>query len=251
MNAQYLDDFCQFAAQTRFESLPADVVQRTKEIIADTLAVIAAGSQESEIVSLVSRLACSNGPGTLIGTGRKTETATAALINGTAGTFLELDEGNQFARGHPAIHIVPAALALAEQEGLSGRDLINSVALGYEIAARIGIACKLRPSMHPHGTWGTVGAALAVGIFASSLTSNQIVAAVVSGGILFALWFLGSAASYLPQSLGNAVGYFSLSNYFPDFARGIIDTRGLIYYLSITVLFLFLATRSLENSRWS
>jgi ABC-2 type transport system permease protein len=93
--------------------------------------------------------------------------------------------------------------------------------------------------------------ALAVGIFASSLTSNQIVAAVVSGGILFALWFLGSAASYLPSTLGNAVGYFSLSNYFPDFARGIIDTRGLIYYLSITALFLFLATRSLENSRWS
>lgn len=94
-------------------------------------------------------------------------------------------------------------------------------------------------------------ASLAIGIFASSLTSNQIVAAVVAGGILFGLWFLGSAATYLPKALGDVIGYFSLSNYFPDFIRGIIDTRGIIYYLSITVLFLFLAMRSLENSRWS
>jgi len=42
-----------------------------------------------------------------------------------------------------------------------------------------------------------------------------------------------------------------LSSYFPDFITGIIDTRGIIYYLSVTALFLFLAIRSLENSRWS
>ncbi len=95
------------------------------------------------------------------------------------------------------------------------------------------------------------GASLAVGLFASSLTSNQIVAAVVTGGILFTLWFVGTAASFLPKALGAVIGYFSLAFYFPDFTSGIIDTRGIIYYLSITVLFLFLAVRSLENSRWS
>ena len=92
---------------------------------------------------------------------------------------------------------------------------------------------------------------LAVGIFTSSLTSNQIVAAVVAGGILFALWFLGDAADLVPEALGKVISYLSLSNYFPDFITGVIDTRGIIYYLSVTVLFLFLAIRSLENSRWS
>lgn len=92
---------------------------------------------------------------------------------------------------------------------------------------------------------------LAVGLFASSLTSNQLVAAVVAGGILFALWFLGTAADLLPEALGEVIGYLSLSYHFPDFMRGVIDTRGIIYYLSITVLFLFLAIRSLESSRWS
>ena len=94
-------------------------------------------------------------------------------------------------------------------------------------------------------------AALAIGIFASSLTSNQIVAAVVAIGILLALYFVGFASSVLPKALGDVIGYFSLSHYFPDFMRGIIDTRGIVYYLSITALFIFLATRSLENSRWS
>ncbi len=112
------------------------------------------------------------------------------------------------------------------------------------------------PDMGPIGT-GYLGffllgcISLAVGIFASSLTSNQIVSAVVAGGILLALWFLGTAAANLPQTLGNVIGYFSPSTYFSDFVRGIIDTRGIIYYLSITALFLFLAIRSLENSRWS
>jgi len=92
---------------------------------------------------------------------------------------------------------------------------------------------------------------LAVGLFASSLTSNQIVAAVVAGGILCVLWFLSMAADLLPEAMGEVIGYLSLSYHFPDFMRGVIDTRGIIYYLSITVLFLFLAIRSLENSRWS
>jgi 2-methylcitrate dehydratase PrpD len=59
--------------------------------------------------------------------------------------------------------VVPAALAIAEEGRLSGQDLLTALVLGYEIGTRIGIACKIRMSMHPHGTWGTVGAAVAVG----------------------------------------------------------------------------------------
>jgi len=95
------------------------------------------------------------------------------------------------------------------------------------------------------------GTSLAVGLFASSLTSNQIVAAVVAGGILCALWFLSMAADLLPEALGEVASYLSLQYHFPDFMRGVVDTRGIIYYLSITVLFLFLAIRSLASSRWS
>jgi len=95
------------------------------------------------------------------------------------------------------------------------------------------------------------GTCLAVGLFASSVTSNQVVSAVIAGGILFALWFVSMAASFLPEAIAEVINFFSLSYYFPDFVTGIIDTRGIVFYISIAVLFLFLAIRSLENSRWS
>jgi len=111
------------------------------------------------------------------------------------------------------------------------------------------------PDLGPIGTsyLGLIllgSACLSVGIFASTLTSNQIVSAVVSGGILFALWFLGAAASLLPEGLGGVLSYISLSHHFPDFMTGIIDTRAVVYYLSTTALFLFLATGSVELGRW-
>ncbi|MFC1900885.1 ABC transporter permease [Chloroflexota bacterium] len=94
-------------------------------------------------------------------------------------------------------------------------------------------------------------ASLAIGLFASSVTSNQIVSVVIAGAILFALWFIGLATSYLPEAIAEVINYFSLAYYFPDFITGIVDTRGIVFYLSITALFLFLAIRSLENSRWN
>ncbi len=160
---EYLEHLCRFLTETGFDDLPENVVHRAKEVIADTLGVIGAGSQEEEVKSLTRQMAEAPGSATLVGDGRTVLPMNAALINGTAGTFLELDEGNQFCRGHAAIHVVPAALAAAEENRLSGKDLILAVVLGYEVGARIGIACKLRMSMHPHGTWGTVAAAVGVG----------------------------------------------------------------------------------------
>lgn len=93
-------------------------------------------------------------------------------------------------------------------------------------------------------------ASLAVGVFASSLSSNQILSAVVAGGILFGLWFLGLAGNLAPGPLGNLVSYLSLSAHFPDFMKGIVDTRAVVYYLSVTAVFLFLAVRSIEADRW-
>lgn len=94
------------------------------------------------------------------------------------------------------------------------------------------------------------GACLAAGIFASSITANQIVSAVVAGGMLFGLWFLGVLASLAPGALGDALSLLSLSTYFADFERGIVDTRGVVYYLSVALLFLYLSVRSIEAGRW-
>ncbi len=162
---EYMEKVSRFAAELSFDQLPAEVVDRAMEVTADSIAVIAAGAQEEEVRNLTADLVpgLQEGPATLLGDGRKAPLLEAALVNGIAGTFLELDEGNQFARGHSAIHVVPALLALGETLGSSGRDYIAALVAGYEIGSRIGIASKIRMSMHPHGTWGTVGAAVAAG----------------------------------------------------------------------------------------
>ena len=163
--SDYLNEISAFVCRCHFDDLPSIVVERAGEVMADSLAVTVVGAQEEEVRAMTERIVVPGGKqvATLIGAGIQTEPLKAALINGTAGTFLELDEGNQFARGHPGIHVIPAALAVAEEMNLSGREVLTALVLGYEIAARIGIACKIRMSMHPHGTWGTVGAAVAVG----------------------------------------------------------------------------------------
>lgn len=159
----YLAELSDFLARCRFEDIPAATVERARLLTADTLAVIASGAAEPEVLGMVDRIAKTPGEALVIGTRQRTEAGKAALLNGLAGTFLELDEGNQFARGHPGIHVFPAALAICEQRRLSGRDFLTALVLGYEVGTRIGIASKMRMSMHPHGTWGTVGAAVAVG----------------------------------------------------------------------------------------
>ncbi len=97
-------------------------------------------------------------------------------------------------------------------------------------------------------------AALAIGIFASSITANQIVAAVVSLGITGGLWVLGvlpQQIASMPTGLKTVFNFVSLSGHSAGFVVGVLDTRDIIYYVSITVLFLYMATRSLESSRWS
>ncbi|WP_058620756.1 MmgE/PrpD family protein [Methylobacterium indicum] len=159
----WLGRWTAFAADLRFSDLPEAAIDRARLVLLDSLGVIAAGMREPECRALAERLAGRRtGVAPAIGSGLTLDPRDAALVNGAAGTTLELDEGNQYARGHPAIHVVPAALAAAQETKASGADLIAALVLGYEIGARIGIASKLRVTMHPHGTWGTVGAALAV-----------------------------------------------------------------------------------------
>ncbi|TAJ86713.1 MmgE/PrpD family protein [Reyranella sp.] len=163
MTAFWLDTLASFVADFRLESLKPATVEQTSYVMLDTIGAIAGGAAEPEMQALTAKLAVSPaGEASVIGTDKKAVSAAAAFLNGTAGTFLEMDEGNRFAKGHPAIHALPAVWALAEIKGLSGKAVMEALILGYEIGARIGIAAALRPDMHPHGTWGTVGAATAV-----------------------------------------------------------------------------------------
>jgi gliding motility-associated transport system permease protein len=91
---------------------------------------------------------------------------------------------------------------------------------------------------------------LAVGLFASSLTENQIVASIVAFGVLLIFWVLGWSADYAGGVWGRVLSHLSLIEHFDSFAKGVLDTKDVIYYLDFTILALFLSLRSLESRRW-
>jgi ABC-2 type transport system permease protein len=94
------------------------------------------------------------------------------------------------------------------------------------------------------GTLLLGGACLSIGILASSFTQNQIVALVMSVVVIGFLWLLGPIA-FLPL-----MAQLSISAHLSEFTKGVIDSRDVIYYLSVIAFCLFLTTRSLEARRW-
>lgn len=162
--ADYVLELAEFAANLRLADLPTRVVAQAHTVVTDTVGVILAGSVLPEVVALAEQAAVL-GPGdsaTILGRRRRAAPPYAALVNGTGGVSLELDEGNQFAINHPSIHLLPAALAMAEHLGVCGEKLLEAVVAGYEVAVRVGRASKLRAGVHPFGTHAVMGATVAV-----------------------------------------------------------------------------------------
>jgi ABC-2 type transport system permease protein len=96
-----------------------------------------------------------------------------------------------------------------------------------------------------------LGAAnVAIGLLASSLTTNQIVAAVLGMAVLLFLWISESVANVVRGPIGEFFTYLSLRQHFDDFAWGVIEVGDIVYYLSLIAVALFLTVRVLELRRW-
>jgi ABC-2 type transport system permease protein len=96
-----------------------------------------------------------------------------------------------------------------------------------------------------------MGAAfISLGIFSSSLTENQIVAASVSFGMLFFFWLISYSVTLVSGGLGQILAYLSINEHIESLSKGVIDSEDIIYYLCFIAVFLFLTLRSLEANRW-
>ena len=92
---------------------------------------------------------------------------------------------------------------------------------------------------------------LAISVFGSSVTENQVVAFIVSLFIVFVLFMLDKILFYLPTSIGIVLEYMSIDYHFSNIARGVIDSRDILYYASAVGLSLTVATAMLQRRRWS
>ena len=163
MPHDYLDQLAEFVASLRAEDLPPDTIAAARDVVLDTIGAMTAGSRLDENTNFAGLAAELSGPGraTIIGHSHQVQPVWATMVNATAGVALEMDEGNRVGGGHPSIHVTPGALAVAEDLDCTGSDTLAAIIAGYEVTSRIGTATQVKPEVHSHGTWGTIGTAAA------------------------------------------------------------------------------------------
>jgi ABC-2 type transport system permease protein len=91
---------------------------------------------------------------------------------------------------------------------------------------------------------------ISIGTFISSLTENQIIAAVMTFGLLLIFWVIGWVSSISEGQFGEVLNQLSLLTHYDNFAKGVIDLSDIIYYLSFIAFSIFLTLRSLESKKW-
>jgi 2-methylcitrate dehydratase PrpD len=189
-----------FAANLRFEDIPAPVVRRAEDLFLDWFGSTLAG-KGARPVETIERFAQLMGPGSgsaeVLISRRATTPLFAAMVNAASSHFAEQDDVHNGSVFHPAAVVFPPALAVAQSLGSSGRELLTAAVAGYEVGIRVGefLGRSHYRIFHTTGTVGTVAAAAAVGRLLK-LTPDQMLNAFGSAGTQAAgLWeFLRDAA---------------------------------------------------------
>ncbi|MFT9846207.1 MmgE/PrpD family protein [Aneurinibacillus sp. REN35] len=159
-----------FVNQARWEDIEPSAVRAAKYTLLDSLAAQLFGNREEEVQRLA-QMASSISPGVyrILGTEWTAGLYEAAFINGCGSVATEMDEGNQWSKGHPAAHVIPTLLTYAQSmDACTGQHFLLSLITGYEACSRFGRAVTLHPDAHAHGTWGVMGAASAILLLAGA-----------------------------------------------------------------------------------
>lgn len=176
----------------KYEDLPAEAVRWAKISFIDTIGCALAGIAEEapRIAQKVLTTGKGTGPSLIWGTARRATALDAASINGTATHALDYDDCNNSIAGHPSVALLPASLALAEELGASGRDVILAYVAGFETQGRIGRAVHVHhyeKGWHPTATLGVFGAAAAsarlLGLDAERTAAALAIACSLASGI--------------------------------------------------------------------
>ena len=148
--AEYMERLSRFVSDTRLQDLdPADIAA-AKAVVLDTIGAILAGSllPENRNLAQMASKTGGSGPSTILGRQAEVQAVFATLVNATAGVALEMDEGNRMGGGHPSIHVLPAALAVAEEVGARGSEVPGSPDSGL----RGDLAHRVRRQSPPGST---------------------------------------------------------------------------------------------------
>jgi 2-methylcitrate dehydratase PrpD len=157
-----IEEVAKFVATTRWDDIPEAVQRHAKLTFLDTLGVILAGSERPEVRHLRDRLAGGGTSAAVYARNFPTADAgTAAMLNGIAGRAIELCEGLRLVSGQAALQVLPGVLAVGEEAGSPGREILAAFVLGYEVAGRLASGFTPRPLAHQNGQVSLLAAAAA------------------------------------------------------------------------------------------
>jgi 2-methylcitrate dehydratase PrpD len=189
-----------FLADLRFEHLPQQVIERTKELFLDWIASALAGREARPVMILKSfamHMGPQEGPSEILVSRRRTSPFFAALVNGASSHVVEQDDVHNGAVFHPATVVFPAVLAAAQGVDASGQALLAAAVVGYEAGIRIGqyLGRSHYRVFHTTGTAGTLAAAAAVAHVLNADPTAMVHALGSAGTQAAGLWeFLRDAA---------------------------------------------------------
>lgn len=160
------EKLARLALKTRYEVLPKSMIESIKLRFLDTIGVMLAGSRHpSALISLdVVRHMGGNPVVSIVGHPDRTSSPLAAYVNGVSAHAFEFDDFTPSARTHLSVCLVPGSLAVAEEIGASGQQLIDGFAMGFEVGARIGRGMTpylFNHGWHPNGVLGSISVAVA------------------------------------------------------------------------------------------
>ena len=157
----------EYVTATDIEDFPPDAIEAAKGAIMDCLACTLAGSRES-LSDILCRYVAAEGSAliaSVVGRGFRTSAANAALLNGAMAHALDYDDITQITKTHPTAVLLPASLAVAEEFGASGKDMLLGYMSGFEVACAVGESLSEAYyddlGWHPTGPLGAVGSAAA------------------------------------------------------------------------------------------
>lgn len=195
-----------WAAETRFADLPTDVVESTKLRVLDMLGLALAGL-ETPFGSSMRAAALethAGGRSRVWGSGDRLTAAGAALVNGACAQALEYDDTHNTSIVHMSAPSVAAALALAEHRGdVSGRELLRAIAIGNEIACRVGSAAPgqfHKRGFHPTGLFAVFGATWLSGVLNGASVAQMAHAAGIAGSFasgVLQCWVDGAQSKFI------------------------------------------------------
>ncbi|WOB76634.1 MmgE/PrpD family protein [Achromobacter xylosoxidans] len=189
-----------FAANLRFEDIPAPVLRRAEDLLLDCLASILAGAASRPVLAIdryAAAMGPADGPSEILINRRRTSPVFAAMVNAAAAHVVEQDDVHNGSVFHPAAVVFPPALAVAQALGRSGRDLLVAAVAGYEVGIRVGefLGRSHYKIFHTTGTAGTLAAAAATGRLLGQSPAAMLDAFGSAGTQAAGLWeFLRDAA---------------------------------------------------------